>query len=156
MGHERPEGSGQEWDYLPNTDGAPAEAVLSALRTCAAAWEPGARLLGNIRSCDLVRAVDTLEERSYLEHSGSLEELPEHLPGSWPGLYNPDALLRLSRHLKALGERARQSLDTSEAAPLLEAARILEHLGQAISVRALAQAAAPTPGTPSGSHKPRL
>ncbi len=40
-----------------DTDGAPADAVLAEIRRCAAAWAPEARLLGNVRAEDIVRAV---------------------------------------------------------------------------------------------------
>lgn len=39
-----------------NTDDAPAELVLAAVRQCAASWVPEARLVGNVRAGDIVRA----------------------------------------------------------------------------------------------------
>lgn len=39
-----------------NTDDAPADLVLAALRQCAASWQPGARVMGNVRAGDVVRA----------------------------------------------------------------------------------------------------
>ena len=39
-----------------NTDNAPVEVVLETLAFCAACWEPGVRLVGNIRADDIVRA----------------------------------------------------------------------------------------------------
>lgn len=36
--------------------------VLKELKTCAKSWEPEARLLGNIRACDIVMAVDSALE----------------------------------------------------------------------------------------------
>jgi hypothetical protein len=46
---------------LPNVpDDADSRVVLRYLRMCAAAWEPGVRLLGNLRACDIVRAVDEI------------------------------------------------------------------------------------------------
>lgn len=41
-----------------NTDDAPVAEVLMAIRTCAFAWEPGARIIGNIRAVDISRACD--------------------------------------------------------------------------------------------------
>ena len=39
-----------------NTDDADAALVLAAVRQCAASWVPEARLLGNVRAGDIVRA----------------------------------------------------------------------------------------------------
>lgn len=39
-------------------DGAPARDVLLYLRWCARSWQGEARLIGNLRACDIVRAVD--------------------------------------------------------------------------------------------------
>lgn len=43
-----------------NTDGADASMVLAAVRHCASSWEGEARLLGNVRAKDIVRAIDAL------------------------------------------------------------------------------------------------
>lgn len=43
-----------------NTDGADAATVLAAVRHCASSWDGEARLLGNIRAKDIVRAIDAL------------------------------------------------------------------------------------------------
>jgi hypothetical protein len=40
-----------------NTDGASADLVLAAIRQCAASWQPEARVIGNVRAMDIVRAV---------------------------------------------------------------------------------------------------
>lgn len=40
-----------------NTDGAPASAVLAAMLHSASIWAPEARILGNVRACDIVRAL---------------------------------------------------------------------------------------------------
>lgn len=40
-----------------STDGAPAETVMAALVCCFLSWEPDARVLGNVRSADAVRAI---------------------------------------------------------------------------------------------------
>ena len=40
-----------------NTDDASADLVLAAVRQCAASWQPEARVLGNVRAIDIVRAV---------------------------------------------------------------------------------------------------
>lgn len=53
----RPKVSGPAYE---NTDNAPPSLVLAALRQCAASWEGGVRLLGNIRAQDIVRAIDEL------------------------------------------------------------------------------------------------
>ena len=45
---------------LMNTDDALPDIVLAAVRQCAAAWEPGVRVLGNVRAGDMVRALDQL------------------------------------------------------------------------------------------------
>lgn len=45
-------------DGVWNTDDKHPADVLRMLRLCAASWEPGVRLLGNIRACDIVRACD--------------------------------------------------------------------------------------------------
>lgn len=39
-------------------DNAPPREVLAELRMCAAAWEGGVRVLGNVRAADIVRALD--------------------------------------------------------------------------------------------------
>jgi len=44
-------------------DGAPAECVLASLRVCANGWDPQARLVGNVRAGDIVRALDEVRER---------------------------------------------------------------------------------------------
>lgn len=43
------------------TDGAVPSVVLAAVRACAASWVPDARLLGNVRAGDIVRAIAALE-----------------------------------------------------------------------------------------------
>lgn len=48
----------------PSTDDAAPEVVLRELRDCAACWEPGARLLGNVRAGDIVRAIDSLLDQA--------------------------------------------------------------------------------------------
>ena len=40
-----------------DTDGAPAEIVLAALTRCFLSWRPDARVLGNVRAGDAVRAI---------------------------------------------------------------------------------------------------
>ena len=40
-----------------STDDAPAETVMAALVCCFLSWEPDARVLGNVRSADAVRAI---------------------------------------------------------------------------------------------------
>jgi hypothetical protein len=52
---EPPEGS---------TDGAPAETVLAELVRCYLHWEPDARVLGNVRSADAVRAIREMWEKA--------------------------------------------------------------------------------------------
>lgn len=41
-----------------NTDDAPAVDVLKELMRCAFSWEPGVRLIGNVRAVDISRACD--------------------------------------------------------------------------------------------------
>lgn len=41
-----------------NTDGAPATKVLAAIQHCAASWHGEARIIGNVRACDIFRAID--------------------------------------------------------------------------------------------------
>lgn len=43
---------------MPDTDGADAITVLAILRFCAASWVPDARIVGNIRAGDIVKALD--------------------------------------------------------------------------------------------------
>lgn len=51
-----PQGGGiDEW---PDTDDADWQTVLKVMRECALAWEPSARLLGNVRARDITRAID--------------------------------------------------------------------------------------------------
>jgi hypothetical protein len=40
-----------------NTDDAAYDLVLAAVRQCAASWQPEARVIGNVRAADIVRAV---------------------------------------------------------------------------------------------------
>ena len=40
-----------------NTDDASPEKVMLAVLQCAACWEPEARLVGNVRACDIVRSI---------------------------------------------------------------------------------------------------
>lgn len=47
-----------------STDDAPAEAVLAALVRCYLHWQPDVRVLGNVRSCDAVRAIREMWARS--------------------------------------------------------------------------------------------
>lgn len=42
-------------------DDAEPLAVLLAVAYCARCWEGGARLLGNVRACDIVRAVEAFQ-----------------------------------------------------------------------------------------------
>lgn len=44
-----------------NTDDAEPIEVLRAVAECARCWEGGVRLLGNVRACDIVRAVEALD-----------------------------------------------------------------------------------------------
>jgi len=44
---------------LENTDDAAPAIVLAAVRACAASWVPEARILGNVRAGDIVRALTT-------------------------------------------------------------------------------------------------
>ena len=44
-----------------STDNAPAIDVLRAVRECALAWEPDARILGNVRACDIARAIAEID-----------------------------------------------------------------------------------------------
>ena len=39
-----------------NTDDATPDLVLAALRQCAGSWQPGVRVVGNVRAIDIVRA----------------------------------------------------------------------------------------------------
>ena len=62
------------------TDHAVPSVVLAAVKACAASWVPDARLLGNVRAGDIVRAIAALEA----EHSRMREALEDiessHLP----------------------------------------------------------------------------
>lgn len=63
-------------ELLPSTDDAPVVDVLTAVAQCAAAWEPGARLLGNVRACDILRAVTHAKSRLQAEDpEGGLEDV---------------------------------------------------------------------------------
>ena len=42
---------------LPDTDGAETTVVLAVLKACAECWEYDARIIGNIRAGDIVRAL---------------------------------------------------------------------------------------------------
>jgi len=64
-------------ELLPNTDDAPVVDVLTAVAQCAAAWEPGARLLGNVRACDILRAVTHAKSRLQAEAPEDAEVLRE-------------------------------------------------------------------------------
>lgn len=55
-------------------DDMPAEVVLAYLEACAEAWAPEARLLGNLRASDLLRALGELKATAVL-----LEEAMPHL-----------------------------------------------------------------------------
>src|SRR3546814_13544578 len=44
---------------MPNTDDADPAVVLSVVMYYAGSWQPEARLLGNVRAGDIVRACDT-------------------------------------------------------------------------------------------------
>jgi len=64
-----------------NTDDAPADIVLKALQLCAFAWEPNARLLGNIRAVDIsracedaIRAIDLLRDYRRAEEAQAEED----------------------------------------------------------------------------------
>jgi DNA-binding IscR family transcriptional regulator len=58
---------------ITNTDDAPADVVLAQLAFNASCWERGARLVGNIRAGDIVRAVD--EKLAASPSSVSVEEI---------------------------------------------------------------------------------
>lgn len=47
---------------MMSTDDAPVLDVLRTLRTCAYAWEGGARIIGNIRAVDISRACNAAIE----------------------------------------------------------------------------------------------
>ena len=49
-----------------STDNAPAIDVLRAVRACALAWEPDARILGNVRAIDIARAVAEIDREQAL------------------------------------------------------------------------------------------
>lgn len=55
-------------------DGKPAHVVLAYLEACASAWDPKARVLGNLRAEDLLRALGELRLTAQL-----LEEARPHL-----------------------------------------------------------------------------
>lgn len=63
---------------LQNTDGAGAIAVLAAVRHCASSWEGEARLLGNVRASDIVRACN--EALPALLPKGPVHRTPEDGP----------------------------------------------------------------------------
>lgn len=46
---------------MVNTDNADPETVLLAIRYCAKCWTPEARIIGNIRAGDIVRAINSLD-----------------------------------------------------------------------------------------------
>jgi hypothetical protein len=61
-------------DGIWNTDNASPEDVLRMVRFCAASWQPGARLLGNVRACDIVRACDAAIPKLVDEQGASNDE----------------------------------------------------------------------------------
>lgn len=65
------------WIPAPNLapDDAPADAVLASVRACAASWEGGARLLGNVRAMDITRAIDQVQAHVQSIPSQALEQL---------------------------------------------------------------------------------
>lgn len=70
-------------DGRPDTDNADWRTVLKVVRGCAMAWEPSARLLGNVRAKDIVRAIDTAlcesdEETPSMVIGAFLMHLGEH------------------------------------------------------------------------------
>lgn len=55
-----------------NTDDAEPHLVLAAVRHCAASWEGSARLLGNVRASDIVRAIDAVASPPRESEEGKL------------------------------------------------------------------------------------
>jgi ubiquinone biosynthesis protein UbiJ len=45
---------------IPDTDDADPRTVLAVVRFCAASWVPEARIIGNVRAGDIVRAIDSM------------------------------------------------------------------------------------------------
>jgi hypothetical protein len=47
-------------------DGEPASVIFAYMRRCARSWVPDARLMGNLRAGDIVRALDTLDGERWI------------------------------------------------------------------------------------------
>ncbi len=77
------------------TDNASPDIVLAAVEVCARSWEPDARVLGNLRAGDIVRALDAMHDeatrlRALLEQAeGALQQAKQHIP-KHGGSYNPN------------------------------------------------------------------
>jgi hypothetical protein len=57
---------------LIDTDNADARIILEALKVCAEGWEPEARILGNVRACDIVHAItEILKPKTYIKFQTS-------------------------------------------------------------------------------------
>jgi len=74
-------------------DNAPASAVLAYVLSCASMWEPSARIIGNARAGDIVRAISALtagkpEQVPSDEHRYAVRLLialmEKHYPDRWP------------------------------------------------------------------------
>jgi hypothetical protein len=59
-----------------DTDDAPWFIVLREVQQCALAWEGAARLLGNVRACDIARAIQEVNVR-ITELEKELDDLRE-------------------------------------------------------------------------------
>jgi hypothetical protein len=108
-------------------DNAPASAVLAYVLYCASMWEPEARIIGNARAGDIVRAISALTAGK-----------PEQVPSGWQEAY-----------VKGMYEAARLvDLDAAqlEAGKLTVNATGMRMLAGYIRQRAGASPAAPTAG----------
>ena len=102
---------GFDWNP-PCPDDAPTRDVLLYALRCAKAWEPGARILGNLRACDLSRALtDTLTAPA--PPVGS----PETCPTCYGGVRNRPG------NVSTEGTRVQLCVDPWHAAPTPPAPR---------------------------------
>lgn len=137
---------------MTNTDDAPADVVLRVTLECAEAWEPGVRLLGNVRAGDMARALQealTLQAtldftqdwwavraeriRALAEERGCWPEVCNILANGTAGMHEPPTYaqrLNLARHDKAAAHRERESLLDRIAHLERENARLTKELAE--------------------------
>jgi len=92
----------------PDTDDAPPDVVLAAVARCAAAWVPEARIIGNVRAGDILRAVTEVAAREQEAYKDGWADREDDLIAGHARIGTLDAALAQARRetWKAVNEAA--------------------------------------------------